>query len=417
MYRHVAGSRSTHVRLVVLALRNVTLLVAFLVIASGCSASNEAAKDDSDPTANTVAGRVDVERLCADDIQTFRTDIASDGNRVSDAQLNLLDADVSDVALSDTPEWVVPYGDDGSWYVTLRSGNAVVIAPDGSVADATPVPAGDAPELLATSADDIRVESALKDQRLFDDPLPDARIVKSGDIWAALTRPTDRYDHGVLADAVEASAIEIVDTCTGNVTVIDVPEPEVIEGISPILADVDGDDEVEVVVTISNPRNGARLVVYDLDGTFLAESSAIGKRNRWRNQLAVAPLGPKGETEIVDVRVPHLGGVVEFFRLEGNTLNKQAEISEFTSHVIGTRNLDMGIVVDATGDDRLNVVVPTQARTELAVIVRENDAANVVGAVEVGGKVVTNISAQRLPSGGAVAVGSDGNYVRIWQTP
>ena len=61
------------------------------------------------------------------------------------------------------------------------------------------------------------------------------------------------------------------------------PENLIIEGLSPILADLDGDEVREIIVTVSNTLLVARILVYNEDGH---TSHAIGIRN-----LDLAPTG------------------------------------------------------------------------------------------------------------------------------
>ena len=171
---------------------------------------------------------------------------------------------------------------------------------------------GDIPAVVGS---DGAIGTAFDDHDRFDEPLPDGRVVRSGSVLAVLASPTDRYAHNVLGDAIEAAAVEWVDVCDDTSGRIAVPDVDVIEGIAPILADIDGDDEIEILVTLSNSSGGARLAAYELDGSLLAESAPIGQGNRWRNQLAVAPFGPEGQIEILDVQTPHIGGILQAFQL------------------------------------------------------------------------------------------------------
>ncbi len=91
--------------------------------------------------------------------------------------------------------------------------------------------------------------------------------------------------------------------------------PLVLEGIAPIWADLDGDGVREILATLSDAIEGARVVVYAEDGSVIAEGPAVGQGNRWRHQIAVAPFGPQGELELAVVLTPHIGGVVEFYAL------------------------------------------------------------------------------------------------------
>jgi hypothetical protein len=246
--------------------------------------------------------------------------------------------------------------------------------------------------------------------------LPDARIALDEHGRAVLpTGPTERYPHGVVGDLVEAAAVSVVDTATGAATVLaEVGADEVIEGTGVIWADADGDGSRDAVVTVSTPPAGARLAVFG-DGGLVAESDPIGRSNRWRHQVAVAPTAPDGGLEIVAVRTPHIGGVVEFFRLEEGRLDRTAGLSGFTSHVIGSRNLAIPVVADADGDGALEVVLPSQDRRSLGGVARTADGATVAWLVPLEGTLSANLGAVPLPDGGlALAAGRADGVVRIW---
>jgi len=249
-----------------------------------------------------------------------------------------------------------------------------------------------------------------------------------------LTGPSEQYAHGVLGDAIEATHITRIDhPLNGTVSaLIQIPDGLVIEGIAPIWADLNNDGVREIIVTVSNAQQGAQILVFNEDGQQIAAGPAIGQGYRWRHQIAVAPFGPNGETELVDVLTPHLGGVVEFFRWEGEELKVIAQISGYTTHVIGTRNLDMAAVGDFDGDGHVELLLPNQARTELGAIRRTADGADTEAAAEVvwslplDGQLTTNLGAVKLADGGiAIGIGQEngilrssmlpaGNSLRIW---
>ena len=78
----------------------------------------------------------------------------------------------------------------------------------------------------------------------------------------------------------------------------------------------------------------------------------------------------------------------------------------FTSHVIGTRNLDMAVMADGDGDGVLDIIVPTQNRESLAVLTR-NDGGVDVQETPVDGTIETNL-AVRDGTQTAFAVGTSG---------
>ncbi len=376
---------------------------------SGGSAANRSEPSGEDATAAE-------DRSSEPAFLTTRTDVTTTGNRQVTGRGSVMNQAIS-VDLPDEPLWVLdwPSDDDRSWLVTLKNGDTVVVTENGELVDVDDVPADVAsggPPLVTVNQEGPVVGSAHDGQSIFGDPLPDSRVVvfrspADDTVTAALVGPTDRYAHDVLGDPLEASAVEVIDSTVDEPVLIEVEESAVIEGISPLLADVDDDGFIDVLVTVSDANVGAKLVAYRLDGTLIAESDPIGRGNRWRNQLAVGPIGPNGEVEVVDVRTPHIGGTVEFFRVVDDRLELVAASEpNFTSHVIGTRNLDMAMMADGDGDGVLDIIVPTQNRESLAVLTR-NDGGVDVQETPVDGTIKTNL-AVRDGAQTAFAVGTSG---------
>ena len=255
--------------------------------------------------------------------------------------------------------------------------------------------------------------------RLSLNVLPDARIlVDEQERLLLLTEATTRYRHGVLGDQIEAAAISLIKTAPAvdvELT-IPIPEPTVVEGIAPIWADLNGDGQREIIVTLSNADQGAQLVVFNEQGEQIAAGPAIGQGNRWRHQLAVAPFGSNGELELVDVLTPHLGRVTEFFRLEGDTLQIVAQVQAgYTSHAIGSRNLDMAVAGDFDGDGQTELLLPNTAGNELGAIRRTPDDAEVVWTLPIGGRISTNLAAISYGGQGlALGVGQTNGVLRLW---
>jgi hypothetical protein len=254
--------------------------------------------------------------------------------------------------------------------------------------------------------------------RLPVNALLDARLlVDENDRILMLSGPTERYDHAVLGDALEASSITLLET-TPELRlekVIPVEEPVVIEGIAPIWADINQDDQREIIVTRSHPQEGAQLVVLDERGEIIAEGAAIGRSYRWRNQLAVAPFGPQGVMEVVDVLTPHINGAAEFFRIVDDELKILADFPGYTSHVIGTRNLDMGLAGDFDGDGQPEVLLPSQSLTELGAISHGADGANLDWKLDLAGVLSSNLAAISAKDGSLyLGAGLDDGILRMW---
>jgi hypothetical protein len=248
---------------------------------------------------------------------------------------------------------------------------------------------------------------------------PDARILvdKNGRLLL-YTDPTAEYGHGIMGDKLEAGSLTLVSTQPEPpiTRVIPAPAGYVLEGIAPIWIDLDADGQREIVVTRSNAGAGAQLVLLNEMGDLIATGPAIGQGGRWRHQLSAGPFGPNGEIELVDVLTPHIGGPIEFFQWRDDELAVTAEADGYTSHVIGSRNLDMAVAGQFDGSGRLTLLLPNQARTELGAIQHTSEGSEVAWTLPLSAQLVTNIAASPLADGRlAVGAGLDNSVLRIWQ--
>jgi hypothetical protein len=248
--------------------------------------------------------------------------------------------------------------------------------------------------------------------------LPDARILidEIGRLLL-LSDPTSNYTHGVLGDQLEATTITLIETEPEPrvAHTLAIPTEKVIEGISPIWADLTADGQREVIGTLSDAIQGAQVVVFAENGELIATGQPIGQGYRWRHQLAVAPFGPNGEHELATVLTPHIGGVVEFFQIVDDTLEKTAQVPGYTSHVLGSRNLDMAVAGDFDGDENIELLLPNQERSELGAIRRTPNGAEVVWNLPIEGQLSTNIGGVTLSKESiAIGIGRTDGVLRIW---
>lgn len=251
--------------------------------------------------------------------------------------------------------------------------------------------------------------------------MPDSRLVVSeAGIGAVYIEPTERYPHGVLGNSLEAASLLIFTLADGSLletTRIQLQENEVFEGLSPLWADVDADGSDELVTTVSNAYEGSRLVIYRTDGTPLAESSSIGQGYRWRHQLAFGAFGPNGEKEIVEVQTPHIGGVVQFWRYEPehSHLILAASTGGYTSHMIGSSNLDQAVAGDFNGDGTPEIVLTTQQRDFAVGLQRSGDGVIEAWSLPLDASPLTNFLGLPLTDGQlALAVGLVNSQLEIW---
>ena len=378
-----------------------------------------------------------------------------DGNRYQNGKIDLPGIQPIDIPLDGVPVWVtgVP-GEDGStvWVAALEDGSLQGFSISGR--EITPVelssdtlPAGMPPAILLDKKVEILNDRApnlaefthpvltmdgslafingngqlvIWGENIYQskqlDALRDARVLSDGNgQLLLLTSRTSVYEHGVLGDSVEAKSVTIVSESGKILENITLFSDQVIEGIAPLWVDLNDDGLREIILTLSNRRDGAQLVVFSETGDQIAQGEAIGTGFRWRHQIAVAPFGPNRETELVDVLTPHIGGVVEFFQLRGTSLVKVAEVSGYTSHVINSRNLDMAVAADFNADGRVDLLLPNQSLTQLGIIQRTQDGAAVVGEISLEASLSSNLAAVPLPGGMlALAAGLDSSLLRVW---
>ena len=350
-----------------------------------------------------------------------RPDIDRTGNRVVVPRpCEPLDGSFEDFQLDGRPAWVLAHEAERAshWILAYEDGRAARLAPGaGRLTAIESSRRGAEPPMLSESEDGrLLVEPWTEDDEGGGaDPIPHGRSVSTGIVGAALAGPTDRYPHGVLGDDVEAAALQIRTDRSGSRPRIVLPEHAVIEGISAIEAQF-SERESGFLVTVREAEKGARLRAFGEDGVVIAESDPLGQGFRWLHQIGVGRTGPDREIEVIAVRTPHIGGVVEAYQLVGDRFERVAEIEGYSSHVIGSPNLDMALLVDADADRQLEVVVPTQDMTELAILDRTDEGFEEVMRLSLGGRLTTNVAAAIDGLGRlSLAAGTDDGRLRVFR--
>ena len=170
----------------------------------------------------------------------------------------------------------------------------------------------------------------------------------SADVLSArYLEPTDRYNHGVLGDAIEYGALEIrfdnsTSTPRRGTALVRLPSDHVFEDTAPRLADVDGDGDREVIVVETDVRQGAALAIYDETGK-LAETPHIGQARRWLAPLGAADLDGDGLVELAYIDRPHLAKTLRIWRYQNGQLTPVADQPRLTNHRIGQDYISGGI--------------------------------------------------------------------------
>lgn len=377
------------------------------------------------------------------------------GNRVVAGSGTFPEVTVVDYRLSGIPIWVV--GDGDNWFVALEDGQVQRITADGDVINESPLPPGTPPVMIhggllrdypldasllthpVTIEDRTIYIAENGDVVLLDDAgaeiiryplnaLPDGRIVVDTDSGLAAVHvgaTNERYVHAIMGDDLEAAGLALIDLGSGDiVSSISLPGDEVFESLAPMWADVDEDGTADLLATVSFPGGGAQIRVYRTDGSLLASGRPIGQSNRWRHQLAWADFGPNGAFELVEVLTPHIGGVVGFYQYDGDdTLEIVARQSGYTSHVIGSRNLDLAVAGDFDGDGQPEIVLPNQIRSHISGLAHTGEGeVSQMWELRLDGILQTNLAAAALPDDGGLTLAAgvrdlDGNgLLRVWRS-
>ncbi|WP_376989420.1 hypothetical protein [Bosea sp. R86505] len=160
------------------------------------------------------------------------------------------------------------------------------------------------------------------------------------------------------------------------------PTGKVFEDRRVRLADLDGDGQPEAILVKAYLDRGAALAVYRIGRNAiepLAESTAIGQRNRWLNPVGVADFTGSGQAMLAAVVTPHLSGSLRLYRLSGTSLVEVTRIDGFTSHRLGERDLDLARIGDIDGDGTADVVIPSLTRLEMTAIGFKGERAALLG--------------------------------------
>lgn len=252
--------------------------------------------------------------------------------------------------------------------------------------------------------------------RLSVDAPPDSRLAAVGDgRYALFGDATDRYRHGALGDSIEGETLYVVDADSAEITAqttLDVPA--VFEGLQPLVADLDDDGEPEIVTTVADSSDGARIAVFAPSGERRATGPIYGPG--WRHQLTVASFGPDGRPELAVVRKPHVDRVVEFYRLADGELDVVGTAGGFSSHTYGSRILGGGIAGPFGGDGTTALLVPTTERDELAVVRREGGGTTVGWRHSLESPVTSNITGVTRRGGGLAVGVATASTVSVWQS-
>lgn len=183
-------------------------------------------------------------------------------------------------------------------------------------------------------------------------------------IYAQYAQPTVKYGHNILGDKIEAEQLVVLrDGITYTHTLAD---QYVFEDIKPRLFDVDNDGQLEIITIRTHVTKGAGIMIYKIANNALTEFAwveEIGTPHRWLNIVAVYDLDGDGTTELAWIQTPHLGGILKVTRIEAGKLEALSQVSGYSNHSIGERNLCLSVVTKTNSATRF--YVPTQDRRQI----------------------------------------------------
>lgn len=196
--------------------------------------------------------------------------------------------------------------------------------------------------------------------------MPEQEITRSLDnrVYGQYAMPTEKYDHGILGDKIEAEQlVVVVDSVFYE---FNLPSEYVFEDIRPRLYDVDCDNELEFITIRTNVFQGGGIAIYKIVGEQLVEYAhvpEIGTANRWLNIVAINDLDNDGLIELVWIETPHIGGILKVAKIKAGTLQVLAEKAQYSNHAIGEQNLCLSVLTEQL--NKKVFYVPDQSRNKI----------------------------------------------------
>ena len=236
--------------------------------------------------------------------------------------------------------------------------------------------------------------------------LPDARPLQldldgrgdGGHLVLLAGADRQRYPHGVLGDAVEATRMLWLERHSLELLREGVlPPPYVLEDIAPRPVVLGSG---HALLTVRSGPQGGQLGLVAASATqpgqllWAALGEPLGTANRW-----MAPT--TDGTRLLAVHTPHIGGVLHEYRQDGNRLIGRAVAQGVSTHRIGSRELDLAVWLGP------RLVLPQQNGLGLRVL-DANAAWSEVASVKLPERVAMTAA---LPHGSGVAVLLDDGQV------
>lgn len=201
-----------------------------------------------------------------------------------------------------------------------------------------------------------------------------------------LTEPSTRYQHGVIGDDLEGISLAVFTNTLEPLASFTLPEPFVFEQRRVLPFNMGAKDGI--LATRSSSRSGAGVVLLSLEEgnlTISAEAPPIGSGFRWLNLFA------SQDGFAYAVRTPHIGGAFQRYQLDNDKLTIEPFQLGVTNHVIGSRNLDLGVLLPSSSSSP-TFALPNQALNQIKLISCNADACAVLNSFDLEARLSSNLS-------------------------
>jgi len=230
--------------------------------------------------------------------------------------------------------------------------------------------------------------------------LPDTRITV-GDLdgdgrkeAVALSLPTEEFSQERLGDGIEAQGLAVF-TWDGSivklVTEFKIKSPQMFEVLTPILADVNDDGKMEILVTTTEEGAGSRLrtLRYTNRRIVIQRSGPVISGNAWIQPIAVSELGDSDQKFILGVSDPAGKGTLEVYYplLPETRFTLKGKISTLLSD----RVMETALVGDFNDDDKIEIIAPDEFQQKLRIFYLQNTVLRNTDAVITNSTLVTNL--------------------------
>jgi hypothetical protein len=227
---------------------------------------------------------------------------------------------------------------------------------------------------------------------------------------------TDRYAHGALGDAIEASVL-VAEDVFGTRYQLELDPSDVFEDLTPRIVDIDDDGRNEIITIHTSLRSGASVAVYGLSGSRLIQRAAtppIGRPNRWLNIAGIADFTGDGQLNIAVVKTPHIGGRLEILAWDRNTLKVLSSAEGFSNHAFGSTEMGLSAIASVDGDRIPDLILPDAERKSLRMVTAAGGWIRDIANVPLPSEAVTAIGTLTGSGRPAFVVGlGDGSLVAV----